>query len=107
MRISKFLKKFREMGSIQRHPGCDQPSKISAEVKEIIEEQMRADDETTATQLHKLVEELDLVTKYPCVQFFTVGLLSSRLDVSWKRVLPAYSRRQQAKAAGMGSAASF
>ena len=55
--VSKFLEKFRETGCIQRRPGSGLPSKTSAEIKEIVEEQMRADDETTATQLHKLLEE--------------------------------------------------
>ena len=55
--ISKFLKKFRETGCIQRRSGSGRPSKISAEIKEIVEEQMRADDETTATQLHHLLQQ--------------------------------------------------
>ena len=57
MGILKFLKKFKETGCIQRRPGSGRPSKISAEIKEIVEEQMRADDETTATQLHHLLEQ--------------------------------------------------
>ena len=55
--IAKFLKKFNETGCIQRRPGSGRPSKISAEIKEIVEEQMRADDETTATQLHRLLRQ--------------------------------------------------
>lgn len=38
-----------------RMPGSGRPTKITEEVKNIVEEQMRHDDETTATQLHKLL----------------------------------------------------
>ena len=55
--IAKFLKKFNETGCIQRCPGSGRPSKILAEIKEIVEEQIRADDETTATQLHRLLRQ--------------------------------------------------
>ena len=55
--IAKFLRKFRETGCIRRRPGTGRPSKISTEVKRIVEEQMRADDETTATQLHRLLQQ--------------------------------------------------
>ena len=50
--ISKFIAKYRETGSIGRRPGSGRPSKITAEVKEIVEEQMQTDDETSAHQLH-------------------------------------------------------
>ena len=53
--IAKFLTKFQETGSIGRSPGSGRPSKITAEIKEMVEEQMRLDDETTACQLHKLL----------------------------------------------------
>ena len=55
--IYKFLKKYRETGSIGRRVGSGRPSKITDEIKEIVEEQMRADDETTAYQLHRLLTE--------------------------------------------------
>ena len=55
--IAKFLKKFNETGCIQRRPGSGRPLKISAEIKEIVEEQIRADDKTTATQLHRLLKQ--------------------------------------------------
>jgi len=55
--IAKFLKKFEETGCIQRCPGAGRPSKISTEIKRIVEEQMQVDDETTATQLHRLLQQ--------------------------------------------------
>ena len=55
--IHKFLKKYEATGSISRRVGSERPSKVTAEIKEIVEEQMRADDETTAYQLHRLLNE--------------------------------------------------
>ena len=53
--VAKFIKKFELMGSIARTPGSGRPSKITTKIKEIIEEKMREDDETTAMQLHVLL----------------------------------------------------
>lgn len=55
--VAKFLKRFREDGTILRRVGTGRPSKVTAEVKAIVEEQMRLDDETTAFQLHRLLTE--------------------------------------------------
>ena len=55
--IYKFLKKYEATGSIGRRVGSGRPSKITAKIKQIVEEQMRADDETTAYQLHHLLKE--------------------------------------------------
>ena len=51
--IAKFLKVHQTTGMIARQPGSRQPSKITAEIKRVMEEQMRLDDETTAHQLQK------------------------------------------------------
>ena len=53
--IAKFLMKFQETGSIGRRLGSGRPSKITAEMKETVEKQMRLDDETTTYQLHQLL----------------------------------------------------
>ena len=53
--IAKFVSKYEETGSIGRRVGSGRPSKISAEMKEVVEEEMRRDDETTAYQLHQLL----------------------------------------------------
>lgn len=42
------LKKYKDTRTIARHPGSGRPSKVTNEAKKIIEEQMRADDKTTA-----------------------------------------------------------
>ena len=46
--IYKFLKKYEATGSIRRRVGSGRPSKIAAEIKQIVEEQTRADDEMTS-----------------------------------------------------------
>ena len=55
--VYKFLRRFEEDRSIARRVGSGRPSKISTEMKELVEEQMRKDDETTAYQLHRLLVE--------------------------------------------------
>ena len=53
--IAKFLKKYALTGTIARKPGSGRPSKVTQDIKDIVEEQMRNDDETTAHQLHVLL----------------------------------------------------
>ncbi len=53
--VFKFLKRFHERGTIARKPGSGRPSLITTEIKMIVEDQMRRDDETTAYQLHFLL----------------------------------------------------
>jgi hypothetical protein len=50
-----FLNKYVEMGAIGRRYGSGRPTKISLEVIQIVEAQMQIDDETTATQLQKIL----------------------------------------------------
>ena len=53
--IYKLLERFNNTGCITRQPGSGRPSKVTEEIKKIVEEQMRQDDETTAHQLHHLL----------------------------------------------------
>lgn len=53
--VSKFVKHFKETGCIARKPGSGRLSKITSDVKRLVEEQMQLDDETTATQLHSFL----------------------------------------------------
>ena len=46
--VDKFLKKYRETGSIVRPPGSWRPSKVTWKVKRLVEQQMRLNDKTTA-----------------------------------------------------------
>ena len=53
--IAKFLKKFNVTGCIIRRSGSGHPSKVTVEIKVIVNEQMKIDNETTANQLHTLL----------------------------------------------------
>ena len=55
--VAKFLKKFQQTGSIARRPGSGRPSKITTEIKALVEQKMRSDDKTTAVQLHAILRE--------------------------------------------------
>ena len=55
--IAKFLKVYHATGSIRRRPGSGLISKITAEIKELVEQRMQEDDETTAYQLHRMINE--------------------------------------------------
>ena len=59
-----------------RRPGSGRRSKITQQVKELVEAQMRLDDETTASQLHKL-----LISKGYIMSFRTI--LRCRKDLGW------------------------
>ena len=56
--VLKFLKRYLSTGTIGRRPGSGGKTKITEEVKKIVDEQMDLDDETTATQLHVLLVSL-------------------------------------------------
>ena len=88
--------KFYDTGSIARQPGSGRPSKVTAEIKELVEAQMRLDDETTAFQLHNRKRLFDL----PAYRFEMSDQFG--LDVLWLCLLPADQGRQQDKAAGLG-----
>ncbi len=54
----KLLSRYYRYGTIARKPGSGRPSLVTAEVKNIVEAQMQKDDETTAYQLHSLLNSL-------------------------------------------------
>ena len=53
--VHKFLRRFDESGCLMRKPGSGRPTKVTMEVKTVVEEQMRQDDETSAYQLHTIL----------------------------------------------------
>ena len=53
----KFLKFYLAVGSISRPVGSGSDSKITAEIKKLVEDQMKNDDEMTAYLLHEMIEE--------------------------------------------------
>ena len=55
MGIHKLLQKHRETNNIERKLGSGRPTKMTAPVKALVEQQIRDDDETTMVQLHTLL----------------------------------------------------
>ena len=55
--VWRFLCFYEKTGCIMRKEGSGRPSKITSEIKVIVERQMEDDDETTASQLYKLLKE--------------------------------------------------
>ena len=54
--VSLLLRKLREGQTIVRKPSTGRPSKVTQRVKDIIEEQMQKDDETTAAELDRILQ---------------------------------------------------
>ncbi len=74
--VARFIKRFVARGTISRKEGSGRPSKITDRVLELVEVQMRAEDETTATQLHVL-----LTSHGVCISLSTI--LRSRTMLGW------------------------
>ena len=78
--VHKFLQHFDESGCLLRKPGSQRPSKLTLEVKRVVEDQMRLDDETTAFQLHSILTakgyDLSLFLLTPTVQYTCTSSLS-------------------------------
>lgn len=55
--IAKFFKKHKRTGTTRVLPGLGRPSVITSEMKQLVDQQMERDDETTATQLHRMLVE--------------------------------------------------
>ena len=53
--VRNFLKHYAVHGKIDRKPGSGLPSMITPAIKRIIEDAMRRDDETTATQIQSIL----------------------------------------------------
>ena len=53
--VVKFLRCYREIGTIAQAPGTGQASKLTPEIHRVIEEQMKKNDEVTGLELQKLL----------------------------------------------------
>ena len=62
--VAGFLKRFDDTGTIKRKPGSGRPSKVTAEIKAIVEQQMRLDDETSATQWEVFITQKRIIRIY-------------------------------------------
>ena len=53
--MHKFIKQYKRIRRISRKPGSGRPSKVTDEIKKIVDDQMEKDDETSGVQLHSLL----------------------------------------------------
>ena len=93
--VAKFLRKYKQTGSIGRRPGSGRPSKISMQILHIVEAQMQLDDETTAVQLEKILADQGH-------KLSLKSILRSRSKLSWQHLLPTHQRTEQGKEVGVG-----
>ena len=75
--VHVFLIRYRETGSLTRRKGSSPPRKVSPEIKEIVEQKMQEDDETTASQLQKLLTDRG----FPTISCKTI--LRCRTELGW------------------------
>jgi len=81
--IAKFISKFEQTGLIAQTPGSGRPTKITEEMRAIVEELMREDDKTTAIQLHALLNSKGY-------QISTKTILHCRTELGWTFCGSAY-----------------
>jgi transposase len=74
--VIKFLKRYKMTGSVERKRGSGRQSIVNDDILEIIEDSMTKDDETTATQLKKILDN-----EGHCVSLSTI--LRHRLKLGW------------------------
>ena len=74
--VRQFLKRFSLYKTIARKPGSGLPPKLSPAVQELIEDAMRKDDETTATQLQALLASQSIYMSLATI-------VRSRLELGW------------------------
>lgn len=55
--VWKFLRNYAKTQNLARKEGSGRPSKVTPEVKAIVEHHMKVDDEMTAYQLHKVLTD--------------------------------------------------
>ena len=70
--VWKFLHRYIKTGTLLRKEGSGRRSKITQEIKVLVEQQMLRDDETTAYQIHRMLNangfELSISTILRCMQ---------------------------------------
>ena len=74
--VSRFILRFLARGTISRKEGSGRPSVITDRVLQLVEQAMKSDDETTATQLHVLLTSCEIH-----ISFSTI--LRSRSMLGW------------------------
>ena len=91
--VRQFLKRYKLSKSISWKPGSGMPPKLSPELQKFIEDTMRNDDETTATQLQAKLASMNIYVSLATI-------VRNRVDLGWTYRGSAYSQliRQPNKA---------
>ena len=74
--VRLFLKRYQIYKTISRKPGSGLPPKLSPGLKQLIEDRMKMDDETTATQLQSMLAAHNVYVSLATI-------VRSRLELGW------------------------
>ena len=74
--VWRFLKSYAETGSMLRRSGSGRPTKVTPDILSIVNGKMEEDDETTAHQLHKLLNERGY-------QLSITTIVRCRMELGW------------------------
>ena len=74
--IWKFLVRYSRTQCLLRKEGSGRPTKITEEVRDIVEHQMQKDDETTACQLHQILAKRS-------IRMSLATILRCRSELGW------------------------
>ena len=97
--VWKFLCHYKKMGCVNRKEGSGRPTKITYAVMAMVEGKMKENDETTAYQLHKILNE----NRNPNIYMDDFALSKdSWVDVSWQCLLPVDKNSKQGEKIRMG-----
>ena len=75
--VLKFLSRYRETGTIARVPGTGQDSKLTDQIRDIIKDQMKKNDETTGMEL------LLLKTEVEGFDASVASIFGEEIDLGW------------------------
>lgn len=81
--VLKFLRRFKESGTIARAPGTGRTSKVTADIRKLIEDQMQKNDETTGLELQQLLKKAG-------VDASVLSIRRWRKDIGWTSKSTSY-----------------
>ena len=96
--IRQFLKLYQESGSIARKPGSGSPPKLSPPVQQLIEDVMRSDEETMATQLQAMLASRHIYVALNDRE----KQVRTGMDLPWLCLLSINTSRKQGETTALG-----
>ncbi len=72
-RSGQVSEEIQKTGSLSRRIGSGRPSKATAEIKRLVNQQMKLDDETTAVQLHRMLTDKSLAISLRTILLYVAG----------------------------------